>query len=156
VCGPSGKRGFRRRPGGQPAAGISRLLLACLVMKLPRLLDIAVRRASGHHARWPETYLEHNMNFRTLSIAAALVGVASIASAADGATAPASAASAVKHAAKATGHAISHGASEVATGTEHVASEAATGTAHAAHRAASGVKHAAHKTEAKASDAVTK
>ena len=43
--------------------------------------------------------LETIMNFRTLSIAAALIGAVSIASAAEGATAPASAASAVKHAA---------------------------------------------------------
>ena len=100
--------------------------------------------------------LESIMNFRTLSIAAALIGAVSIASAADGATAPASAASAVKHATKATGHAVAKGASEAATGTEHVASEAATGTAKEAHKAASGVKHAAHKSSKAASDAVTK
>jgi hypothetical protein len=84
---------------------------------------------------------------RALMITCALLGAVSVACAADaeGATAPASAASAIKHAAKKTGHAIAHGASEVATGTEHVASEAATGTAHAAHRAASGIRKEAHK-----------
>ena len=87
------------------------------------------------------------MTIRALTMTCALLGAVSLATAAetDGATAPASAASAIKHAAKATGHAIAHGASAVATGTEHVASEAATGTAHAAHRAASAVRHEAHK-----------
>jgi hypothetical protein len=69
------------------------------------------------------------MNIRTLSIACALLGAASLACAAEGATAPASAASAVKHAARATGHAVAKGASAVATGTAHVASEAAASSA---------------------------
>lgn len=88
-----------------------------------------------------------NMKIRALTMTCALLGAVSMATAAetDGATAPASAASAIKHAAKRTGHAIAHGASEVATGTEHVASEAATGTAHAAHRAASAVRREAKK-----------
>jgi hypothetical protein len=95
---------------------------------------------------WME--IDMNTNIRVLMIACALFGAATVAAAADatdGASAPASAASAIKHAAKKTGHAIAHGASEVATGTEHVASEAATGTAHAAHRAASGVRKELHK-----------
>jgi hypothetical protein len=94
---------------------------------------------------WME--IEMNLNIRALMITGALMGFVSVVAAAetDGATAPASAASAIKHAARKTGHAIAHGASEVATGTEHVASEAATGTAHAAHRAASAVRREAHK-----------
>ncbi len=87
------------------------------------------------------------MNIRAMVIACASLGTLSMAVAAetDGATAPASAASAIKHAAKKTGHAIAHGASAVATGTAHVASEAVTGTAHAAHRAASAVRREVHK-----------
>ena len=76
------------------------------------------------------------MTIRALTMTCALLGAVSLATAAetDGATAPASAASAIKHAATRTGHAIAHGASE-----------AATGTAHAAHRAASAVRREAHK-----------
>ena len=72
-----------------------------------------------------------NMTVRALTMTCALLGAVSLATAAEteGATAPASAASAIKHAAKKTGHAIAHGASEVATG-----------TAHAAHRAASAIR----------------
>ena len=91
------------------------------------------------------------MNFRTLSIACALIGAATL-SFAEGESAGASAVDGVKHAAKATGHAVAKGASAAATGTEHVASEAATGTANAAHKASTKVKHAAHKASAAASN----
>jgi hypothetical protein len=124
-------------------------------MKLPRWLDLAAGHVARHHARWSDTDLENTMNFRTLSIAAALIGAATL-SFAEGESAGASAVDGVKHAAKATGHAVAKGASAAATGTEHVASEVATGTAHAAHKAASGVKHVAHKAASAASEAVTK
>jgi hypothetical protein len=80
--------------------------------------------------------IEMTMTVRALTMTFALLGAVSLANAAEseGATAPASAASAIKHAARKTGHAIAHGASEVATG-----------TAHAAHRAASAVRTEAHK-----------
>jgi len=146
----------RKERRGQPTCGVSRCLPMCFATRplsgcsTARHACLAALRVRSNPP------LDHTMNFRTLSIAAALIGVASIAAAAEGASAPASAASAVKHAAHKTAHAVSKGASEAATGTEHVASEVATGTAHAAHKAASGVKHAAHKAASAASDAVTK
>ena len=81
-----------------------------------------------------------NCNVRAL-VACGLLAAGTVVFAADGADAPASAASAVKRA----GHAVAHAASRAATGTGHAASEVATGVAHAAASAASGVKRAAHK-----------
>jgi hypothetical protein len=106
--------------------------------KITRLANIAVTGAVEQHSHgYQQPYGEDmNTKFRALTIACALLGAVSMVAAAetDGATAPASAASAIKHAARKTGHAIAHGASEVATG-----------TAHAAHRAASAVRTEAHK-----------
>src|SRR4051812_29490606 len=90
----------------------------------------------------PTTRTEKFMksNVRAL-IACGLLAACSVVLAAEGADAPASAASAVKRA----GHAVGHAASRAATGTGHAASEAATGVAHVAASAASGVKRAAHR-----------